>query len=107
MIGALLVGCGGALGAVCRHLVGNRVDGRAGTLTVNVVGSFLLGVVGALGLPAGVSLALGTGFCGAFTTFSTFAVETERAGGVRGLWYATGTLVLALGAVVLGEAVVG
>lgn len=83
----LLVGVGGAAGAAARYLLGTRVatPGRA-TLAVNVLGSLVLGVLvgGSVGGP--VALAVGTGFCGAFTTFSSFAVETTEeltAGGAR------------------------
>ncbi|WP_255151437.1 fluoride efflux transporter FluC [Halorarius halobius] len=74
-----LVGVGGALGALARHLVAERVETATyDTLAVNALGSFLLGVVTAAPLPADVVLALGAGFCGAFTTFSSFAFETVR-----------------------------
>ncbi|MEM4780896.1 MAG: CrcB family protein, partial [Halalkalicoccus sp.] len=83
MIEALLVGVGGALGAVGRYLAGLAVgafDTRfpAETLFVNVLGSFLLGWVVFSGAPDGVFLAAGIGFCGAFTTFSSFSVDTVR-----------------------------
>jgi CrcB protein len=74
-----LVGAGGVAGALSRHLLGERIDAHTrDTLAVNVLGSFLLGVVTAAPIGDAVLLAVGTGFCGAFTTFSTFAFETVR-----------------------------
>jgi CrcB protein len=85
----LLVGFGGFLGANARYLVARWADtavgGRlpVGTLLVNVSGSFLLGLVGALVATRAfanvdaVRLALGVGFLGAYTTFSTFEFETH------------------------------
>lgn len=76
---AVLVGLGGVLGALARHLLGERIDRRTyDTLAVNVVGSFLLGLLTAGPFGTTLTLAFGTGFCGAFTTFSTFAFETTR-----------------------------
>ena len=85
----LAIASGGALGAVMRWYVAawiQRLSGSAfpwGTLTVNVLGSFLLGflfvwllervTVGEI-----TRLAITVGFLGAFTTFSTFSVETAR-----------------------------
>ncbi|WP_136716621.1 fluoride efflux transporter CrcB [Halorientalis salina] len=75
----LLVGAGGVLGALARHLLGERIDTRtADTLAVNVLGSFVLGVLVSVPVDESVLLVFGTGFCGAFTTFSTFAFETVR-----------------------------
>lgn len=74
----LLVGAGGALGALARYAVGLWLPGRtADTLAVNVLGSFALGALTAT-LADGTALltTFGVGFCGAFTTFSSFAVET-------------------------------
>ncbi|MFC7081493.1 fluoride efflux transporter FluC [Halorussus caseinilyticus] len=74
----LLVGAGGVLGALSRFAVGSRIpDRQRDTLAVNVLGSFALGALTA-GLAADAALLtlFGTGFCGAFTTFSSFAVET-------------------------------
>ena len=85
----LLVAAFGALGAASRYAVDGWVSqvGRGqfpwGTLAVNVAGSFLLGVLVEVTtsrlLPhPNWRIALGIGFLGAFTTFSTFAYETVR-----------------------------
>ncbi|WP_458210210.1 fluoride efflux transporter CrcB [Haladaptatus sp. NG-SE-30] len=76
-----LVGFGGMLGAVVRHLVNEAVereDFPTGTLTVNVVGSFVLGYITFLGAGNDVLLFVGTGACGSFTTFSSFSYNTIR-----------------------------
>lgn len=76
---AVLVGVGGVVGALARHAAGERLEREhADTFAVNVLGSFLLGAIVAAPVGEPVALALGTGFCGAFTTFSTFAFETVR-----------------------------
>lgn len=78
---AYLVGIGGAIGAVCRYLVGEAVSSESfpfGTLTVNVLGSFVLGFVTFLGVGDDVLLLVGTGACGSFTTFSSFSFDTVR-----------------------------
>lgn len=84
----LLVLVGGAVGAPLRYLTDLLVQARHdsvlpwGTLTVNVVGSLVLGVVASAvvhaGSPAWLLTLVGTGFCGALTTFSTFGFETLR-----------------------------
>jgi CrcB protein len=85
----LIVGLGGFIGSIARYIAVKFVDEKLnaalpvfpyGTLTVNVVGSFLLGVIYMLvlrkaGLMGNWSLFLTTGFCGGFTTFSAFALE--------------------------------
>lgn len=78
---AHLVGTGGAVGALARYYLGQAVDRGSfpvGTLFVNVVGSFLLGLVTFLAPAESVALFVGTGACGSFTTFSSFAVDTVR-----------------------------
>lgn len=104
---AVLVAVGGALGAVCRYAVGRRVAVEGvplATLLVNVVGTGLLAALTAAAVGDRTLALLGTGACGAFTTFSSFAVETvalwETGRPARAVGYALGTLVgagLALG----------
>ena len=78
---------GGSLGALMRYLISTWVNTRIdanfpfGTLSVNVMGSFLMGflavwLVEKLGLNPLLRLAIFVGFLGAFTTFSTFSMET-------------------------------
>lgn len=76
----LVVFLGAAVGAPCRYLLDRFVQSRVssgfpwGTLTVNVLGCFLIGfVVGTSWMPL-----LGVGFCGGLTTYSTFSYETVR-----------------------------
>ncbi len=79
----LLVAIGGAGGAVLRWWLGALLDSAAfprGTLLANLVGSLLLGLLVGLAV-GGHSLALlGTGFCGALTTYSSFAVQAHDLG---------------------------
>ncbi len=82
----LIIGAGSALGGIARYLVG-RVIGQAGgdsfpwaTLTVNLAGCLIIGLICGLmargaGLGDGWRLFLTVGFCGGFTTFSTFMNE--------------------------------
>ena len=82
----LLVGVAGAVGAPLRYMVDTVVSARAGgqfplgTMTVNLSGCFALGVLTGLvlyhGVGAAPNLIAGTGVVGAYTTFSTFSLET-------------------------------
>jgi len=113
----LLVAAGGALGATARYglgLLAVRVWGAGlpiGTWAVNLLGSFLIGValpfiVAKGGTAEGARLAVIIGFLGAFTTFSTFSLDTyvlwERGHPGWALANAGGSVVLGLGCVALG-----
>jgi fluoride exporter len=85
----ILIGLGGFAGAVARYLVDGFVADRTGgsfpwgTLLINLTGSFLLGLLFAMSqeraiLPAEIRGPLMIGFLGAYTTFSTFMLESWR-----------------------------
>ena len=96
----------GGIGAPLRYLVDGAVVRRAtgllpwGTFVINVSGSFLLGVLATLTAgrtvanPEALGLALGVGFLGAFTTFSTFEFDTHALL-VSGLWLTAAVNVIA------------
>jgi CrcB protein len=85
---ALVVAICGGLGAIGRYRLDSAVQRRVrratpyGTITVNILGSFVLGVVTGLvshhHLSAQVETVIGVGFCGGLTTFSTASFETVR-----------------------------
>ena len=102
---ALFVALGAALGAPLRYLIATHLDTDRfprGTLVVNVLGSFVLGVVVSAGASGDRLALLGTGFCGGFTTYSAFAVQTHRLGGRRGPAYAAVTIGASLAACTVG-----
>lgn len=108
----------GAVGAPLRYFVDTIIQERNegafpwGTLVVNASGSLLLGFVTGLALyhafPDTPRIVLGTGFCGAYTTFSTFGFETVRLleddAVTEALLNALGTLVTCAAAAALGLA---
>lgn len=102
----LLVVAGAAVGAPLRYLAGHWLDGRwpVGTFLVNVLGALLLGLLTGLALSGQQMALLGTGFCGAFTTYSALAVKTVDLGPARGTVYAVGTVAAAVLAAQLGFA---
>ena len=96
---ALLVALGAAVGAPLRLLAGHHLDRLQGeyrvhwgTLLVNLLGSALLGWLIGYGVEGRPLLLLGTGFCGALTTYSAVAVQSANRGGWPGLGYAVGTV---------------
>lgn len=106
-----LVGLLGAAGALARYgittVVGER-DLPVATLGINVVGSFLLGLLVAWGSPKvapAVATGLGVGFLGAFTTFSTFAVETRLLDRPAATAYVVLTVALGIAAAFAGVGV--
>ncbi|MEK4384390.1 fluoride efflux transporter CrcB [Solibacillus sp. FSL W7-1464] len=81
MINFLLVAVGGFFGAILRAVISKRLNHKNrfvhfGTFTVNVFGSFALGFLVNMHIHANVNLILSIGFLGAFTTFSTFKLES-------------------------------
>lgn len=118
MTNLLYVAAGGAVGAIARYLVGVQAlrsfgpNWPWGTLTVNIVGGFLMGaLVGVLAHRGGADqerwrLLLGVGVLGGFTTFSAFSLEAalmieKRAYG-QAFSYATASVLLSVAALFAG-----
>lgn len=116
MIECLLVGLGGFLGSVLRYLIGLMyVNTDSGfplkTFIINILGAFVIGALSSIAMKYNVNskviLFLKIGLCGGFTTFSTFALETQellkndRVG--VAIIYVTLSVVIGVTAVVLGE----
>lgn len=115
----MIVGLGGAAGAVLRFCITQLPVEWAGgfpvkTLGINILGSFVIGLVVALseknGLDARLVLFLKVGVCGGFTTFSSFALETQglvsRGSTAAACLYVGLSIMLGLLAVLAGEKLV-
>jgi len=117
MNGLLYVALGGALGASGRHLLGIATlkafgpDYPYGTIAVNIIGGFLMGVLAgwlALKVSGGdnLRLFLGVGLLGGFTTFSAFSLDAvimyeKKAYGAL-MSYVGGSVILSIGALMIG-----
>lgn len=119
MINCLIVGLGGALGAIFRYLITllpmNPESGfPVKTFLINIAGSFLIGFVTALAaknsLDSRFVLFLKVGICGGFTTFSSFALETqgliEKGSSGIAFLYAALSVILGILAVLTAEKLV-
>jgi fluoride exporter len=107
----------GGAGSVLRFLVDGAVARRVarpfpvGTLTVNISGAALLGLIGGIALSRHAALLADTAFIGAYTTFSTWMLETQRLGEERQLHYAlaniVASVVLGIAAALFGQWIAG
>jgi CrcB protein len=118
MILYIYIALGGILGTLARYLLQGALQTRGGTfptgtLAINLAGSFLIGFImrfatGSTVVSPALRAGLTIGFCGAFTTMSTFGYESIRLLGDGEYWYAGlymgGTIVGGLAAVVTGTA---
>ena len=101
---ALMIALGAAVGAPARYLTDRAIQSRHetvfpwGTLTVNIVASLILGVVTGAGAHADPNIAalIGTGFCGALSTYSTFSYETMRLAQDGARFYAAANVAVSL-----------
>lgn len=113
----LVIMVGGALGAAARFILTNAISEKMGsaipygTLTVNIIGSFIIGLLAILliehfAVYPLLKLGVFIGFLGAFTTFSTFSAETlvffEQGQHLRALGYIIASVFLSVSAVCLG-----
>lgn len=116
----VLIFMGGGLGSVVRYLLNrwvtalHQINFPLGTLAVNVVACFVLGLIIGLAdhrqyMSTDARLFWAVGFCGGFSTFSTFSAETlalfQQPAVTAGLIYIVSSVALCLGATILGIAV--
>ena len=90
------------VGAAARQLVGSLECSWQALLIVNTAGSGLTGVIIGADLSVDTVTILGIGFCGALSTFSSFALETQKLGWLWGSGYAALTIGCACGAASIG-----
>lgn len=108
------------MGSVVRYLMNLLIQGRAGpdfplgTMMINISGSLILGALATIGLETtalspDLRLLLMTGFCGGYTTFSTFSLDAvqlmERRQFQRASWYVVGSVGLSLVGTIIGVGV--
>jgi len=112
----VMVFLGGGLGSALRFLISRGLNKSAleipiGTLTVNIIGSLLLGLILGISLKSGAlsdntMLFLATGFCGGFTTFATFSYQNQvflRTGDYANLAiYTLGSILAGFAAIFVG-----
>lgn len=90
----MLVAIGGFFGAIARFWISNglnKISFPFGTLLVNVLGAFLLGLLIGSGADENSRLLFGTGFLGAFTTFSTWLFEVKEMDVKKAVFYMMAT----------------
>lgn len=119
MLNCIIVGLGGCIGAILRYLIGlipvNPSNGfPVKTMLINIFGAFVIGLVVSLGTKRNINpqiiLFLKVGVCGGFTTFSSFALETNQLM-EKGAWwlaalYVTLSVLGSLAAVWAGQAII-
>jgi len=111
MVAYLWIALGGALGSAGRYWLNGLVSAKfgetfpAGTLAINVIGSFIIGILGALTISEGrmnsetrafATQFLMIGVCGGFTTFSSFSLQTLNLLREREWLYAGGNVLLSV-----------
>ena len=107
----LLIGLGGALGAMLRHSLtllcqASHIPTTLGALLTNVIGSFLMGLLVSSCQPSAWLLMATVGLCGGFTTFSTFSLQSakllQQGHYSSAALYVLGTLALCVAFTILG-----
>ena len=121
MLNCLVVALGGGIGACLRYLIGliplkEPFTFPVKTLFINILGCFVIGLIAAIAakttsLSPRTVLFIKTGLCGGFTTFSTFALETEtliKTGHIGiAILYVALSVVVGVGLALAGQVVVG